>query len=249
MEHYDESLSVESLLSAFGLSRLEAGMYCVLLQEGALNGYEMAKKAGISRSNAYTALSSLVDKGAAWLMEGSPTRYTPVSPQEFMDNCLNKTKRARDLLLTLLPTRQQVHGGYITIRSSSHILDRLRHMIQETRERLYLEIDRDLLLSLIDDLAALCGQGKRLVLITQLDTEAQRSCALQLPGAEIHTRERADGMLRAISDSSLVLAGDSPRSDLSTCVFSDERNLVDLVKNALKNELTLAELGQNRSES
>ena len=45
------------LLMSFGLTRQEARVYVLLLGEGALSGYEAAKRLGISRSNAYAALA------------------------------------------------------------------------------------------------------------------------------------------------------------------------------------------------
>ena len=47
------------LLMSFGLTRQEARVYVLLLGEGALSGYEAAKRLGISRSNAYAALAGL----------------------------------------------------------------------------------------------------------------------------------------------------------------------------------------------
>ena len=47
------------LLMSFGLTRQEARVYILLLGEGALSGYEAAKRLGISRSNAYAALAGL----------------------------------------------------------------------------------------------------------------------------------------------------------------------------------------------
>ena len=40
-----------------------------LLAEGRLTGYEATKLTGISRSNTYTALAGLVEKGAAYVLE------------------------------------------------------------------------------------------------------------------------------------------------------------------------------------
>ena len=66
-------------LTDFGLSRQEALVYRELLSGGKQSGYEIAKAAGISRSNAYTCLAALVEKGAAYLGEESAKRYIPVS--------------------------------------------------------------------------------------------------------------------------------------------------------------------------
>lgn len=64
-------------LTNFNLTKQEATLYVLLLKSGQMTGYEAAKQTGISRSNTYTALAGLVDKGAAYVLEeGKVTRYT-----------------------------------------------------------------------------------------------------------------------------------------------------------------------------
>ena len=128
------------LLTKFGLTRQEASVYLSLLADGDLNGYEVAKTLGISRSNAYTALAGLVDKGAAWLIEGSVTRYTAVPGVEFCDNRLRALAQSRDRLLSTLPQRRTETGSYVTIKGANQILDRLYHLLIGVRERVYLAL-------------------------------------------------------------------------------------------------------------
>ena len=76
-------MEITERLMHFNLTRQEATLYLLLLKAGRLTGYEAAKQTGISRSNTYTALAGLVEKGAAYIMEeGKVTRYTPVAPEE-----------------------------------------------------------------------------------------------------------------------------------------------------------------------
>ena len=56
-------------LTNFNLTKQEATLYVLLLKSGQMTGYEAAKQTGISRSNTYTALAGLVDKGAAYVHE------------------------------------------------------------------------------------------------------------------------------------------------------------------------------------
>ena len=71
-------MEITERLMHFNLTRQEATLYLLLLKAGRLTGYEAAKQTGISRSNTYTALAGLVEKGAAYIMEeGKVTRYTP----------------------------------------------------------------------------------------------------------------------------------------------------------------------------
>lgn len=235
-----------SLLGEFGLTRQESSVYLSLLTEGPLNGYEAAKAVGISRSNAYTALASLVDKGAAWTVEGSPTRYTPVPVEEFTDNRLHRLKGCRASLLASIPARKERSGNYVTIRGREQILDRIRHLILEAEERLYLAMDSGLVGRYLEELSRFSGAGKKLVVVTASSALSGGELAKALPGAELHGTEREPAQVRAIADSRYALTGDYPERDDSSCLFSDERNLVELFKSALKNEILLADLGSQK---
>ena len=117
MEHQD----VIEKLTEFGLTRQEASIYLCLYQNGDLNGYEAAKHTGISRSNVYSALAGLVEKGAAYLIEGASSKYTAVPVQEF---CTNKIRNLQELAENLekeIPEARITTDGYITIEGYRHI--------------------------------------------------------------------------------------------------------------------------------
>ncbi len=240
----ESSNDILSLLVDFGLTRQEGAVYLSLVTEGALNGYEIAKSLGISRSNAYTALSSLVDKGAAWTVDGTPTRYTAVPAEEFTDNALRRLASSRMRLLASIPEKKERAGGYITIRGKAQILDRLRHLILGTEERLYLALDSRILDLYREEISSVARAGKRLVIISSRAGLESRSLADAFSGAEIHGTATEPGQIRAIADSRYVMTGDVPEGDSAACLFSDERNLVELFKSALRNEITLADLGE-----
>ena len=77
-------------LQHFGLGRQEAVVYQKLLIQGKCTGYEIAKETGISRSNVYSALAALVEKGAAYLVEESAKRYIPGNLEEFGAKALRR---------------------------------------------------------------------------------------------------------------------------------------------------------------
>ena len=76
-QRMDESREIEYLMH-FGLSRQEALIYRKLLEGGKKTGYEIARDTGISRSNAYASLAAMVEKGAAYLVEGDAKTKTIV---------------------------------------------------------------------------------------------------------------------------------------------------------------------------
>ena len=106
----------------FGLTRQEANLYLTLLSHGEMSGYEAAKLTGISRSNTYTALAGLVDKGAAYIMEETAVRYMAVPFAEFSDNIIRRLRMKQESLLPRLPQKQEQTQGYITIRGEQQII-------------------------------------------------------------------------------------------------------------------------------
>ena len=82
-----QSLLIENLTS-FNLTRQEATIYVALLTHGQMTGYEVAKETGVARSNVYSALQSLVEKGALYLIEGETTKYLPVEINLFLQNLI-----------------------------------------------------------------------------------------------------------------------------------------------------------------
>ena len=81
----EENMVLDKLM-LFGLTRQEAVIYLCLFQNGGMTGYEVSKQTGISRSNVYSGLSGLADKGAAYLEEGNTSKYTALPIEEFCEN-------------------------------------------------------------------------------------------------------------------------------------------------------------------
>jgi sugar-specific transcriptional regulator TrmB len=69
---------IVALLQQLGFSEYEARAYTALLQRSPLNGYELAKAAGLPRANVYAVLQKLEERNAVGRQE-SPTgvRYAP----------------------------------------------------------------------------------------------------------------------------------------------------------------------------
>ena len=222
-------------LTNFNLTKQEATLYVLLLKAGQLTGYEAAKQTGISRSNTYTALAGLVDKGAAYVLEeGKVTRYTPVAASEF---CTNKIRRLEEIKKDIL---QQVPGlsndaeGYITIKGAQEIMNKLRNTVMQARARIYISANNRVLELLRTELAEAVGRGLKVVIICDKK--------FSLPGAICYHTAKQNEQIRLIADSHTVLTGDLQDGEDSTCLYSCKSNLVDLFKEALKNEIALIQL-------
>lgn len=225
-------------LGRFGLSRQEAGLYLTLLSEGELSGYEAAKHAGLSRSNAYAGLASLVAQGAAYLVDGTVPRYSALPPHEFFEHRLRSLRDAAELLLPALPRRRQAPEGYLTVTGNQAVSDRMKTMVEGATLRLYFSLESSLLTPLIPSLVAAASRGVKITALTD--------ARLELPGLVLHPTNPPVGQIRLIVDSTEVLTGDWDVSGGASCLYSRRPALVDLFKQALGNEIRLLELGETR---
>lgn len=230
----DTLMDIIEKLTQFGLTRHEAAIYLTLLSEGDLNGYEVAKATGIARSNAYTSLASLVEKGGAFVMEEATIRYTPVPIEEFCENKIRKLQESRNELIKTIPKRRAMVEGYITIKGENNILNKLRNMILEANERVYLSVSSKIRDTILLDIKNAMVKGIKMVIIT--------NGPFDLEGATIHITEEPLEQIRLIADSANVLTGDINNGEHSTCLYSQKKNLIDLFKDSMKNEIKLIEI-------
>ena len=222
-------------LTHFNLTKQEATLYVLLLKEGYLTGYEAAKQTGISRSNTYTALAGLVDKGAAYVLEeGKVTRYTPVPPEEFCSNKIDRLKEIKDKVLSQLPALKNDAEGYITIKGELEIINKLKNTVRQAEARIYVSANRRVMELLRKELLDALARGLKVVIISDEK--------FTLPGAICYGTDKQTEQIRLIADSQTVVTGDLEDDENSTCLYSCKRNLVDLFKEALQNEIKLIQI-------
>lgn len=218
------------ILTEFSLTRQEASIYATLLNHGDMTGYEVAKDTGFSRSNVYAALNALVEKGAAYLVEGEATKYRPVEIKTFTSNKISELKKSAEYLEKHGPQKVIAADGYITIVGAKNIRNKMREMIEKTELRLYLMAPAQIVKDFEEDLKRLISEGKKIVLLTQ---------DYSVKGAKVYNTKVDEGQIRFITDSAYVLTGELTDDEHNTCLYSGQKNLVEVMKEALKDKITL----------
>ena len=218
------------VLTEFSLTRQEASIYAALLNHGDMTGYEVAKDTGFSRSNVYAALMALTEKGAAYLVQGESTKFRPVELKQFTQNKINELTKQATWLEKHGPQKVVSCEGYITIVGARNIRNKIREMLNKTELRLYMMAPANVLEEFKTDLCELVAAGKKVVLLTK---------DFKLTGAKIYDTKPDDGQLRFISDSAYVLTGQLTGDEHDTCLYSGQKNLVEVMKEALKDRITL----------
>lgn len=223
-------------LVQFGLTRQEANIYLCLLRSKDLSGYEVSKLTGISRSNVYSALASLVEEGAAYLLEGETNKYTAVAIEDFCENRIRRLTALKQELVAQIPQIGDSSAGYITISSHRHIMDKIYNMLEHVAYRVYLSMPTEYLEQFRDHLEQLAADGKKVVLlVSDLPSEA-------IKGSIVYQTDKQDRQLRLIVDSSYVLTGEMNGDATDSCLYCGQKNFVNVFKDSLRNEIKLIQL-------
>jgi len=204
-----------ALLQQLGFGGYEARAYIALLQRNPLNGYELAKASGVPRSNIYTVLQKLEERGAVVRLEmPSGARYTPVPPQELMVQLGNRFQQTLDAMqrsLETLPT--PVEPAYVwNLQGHTMLLEHAHTLVDAVSERLLVAIARPEAAALTEPLAQAEARGVEMTTLC-LDTcteecgncrgqicrhcvaldEAPRWLVLVVDGTEVLAGERGAG--------------------------------------------------------
>ncbi|MCD1259602.1 HTH domain-containing protein [Paenibacillus athensensis] len=121
-------------LKNLGFTELEAKCLHVLLETGAMTGYEIAKRLGVSRSNVYVALQKLVEKGVALASKGEPTHYQSVPIEEIGDRVEAELQASIRFVKEHLPKRDAMRTEYFSVEGDQKVLERIRAELRQTRE-------------------------------------------------------------------------------------------------------------------
>ncbi len=228
-----------AMLGAFGLTSQEAKVYIALHGCDFATGYELAKVAGISRSNAYAALSGLVDKGAAVLIEGKPVQYRAVAAEEFCANSIRRMQKMKKELQERLVLVDESESQYVTIKGNRNITAKIETILEHVKQRVYIAMPSRQLALFTPAIESLTARNCKVVIVSDQNANVQ--------GATVyHGETDADG-LRIIADSTVCLTGDLDESNDCTCLYSCKKNLASLIKHSIKNEITLISLSHNHT--
>ena len=233
-----EENKVLSCLVQFGLTRQEANIYLCLYQNGELTGYEVAKLTGISRSNVYSALAGLTDKGAAYLEQGASSKYVAVPIEEFCENKIRGLEKEKEYLIRNIPAMKEQEIGYITIEGYKNIWDKVIHMVRNAEKRIYISASYQMIDQLKEELSDVIHRKIKLVILSDKMPMADEL----RQGSVIYQCENRENNIRLIIDSAYVLTGDIMGTSADTCLYSAQKNFVNVFKEAMSNEIKLIEI-------
>lgn len=132
---------IEHLMS-LGLTEIESRCYIALYEKPHQSGYEVAKTIGVSRSNVYASLASLVQKGASVVSEEGKTRYYSAVPiKDLLAKLRMEFKQSSRYLRKELGKTQQAPYEFTNAYGHDNVIQVLRRTLGSAEHEILAEID------------------------------------------------------------------------------------------------------------
>lgn len=232
------------MLQKLGFTEYEARAYLALLDGGDLNGYEIAKAAGIPRANVYAVAAKLLQRGAAQRLQSTAgQRYAAVPPERLLSRIETGHKRLLSAARTALAQRPQpqLPTAVFTLRDDE-LLTQARQCIDACEQDLLIALQPAGAAQLAD---ALRHAHERGVAITTLCMEL---CAAECDGCQgdiyRYQMAPADALhwLVLVADQRSALIGQLSATSIEG-VVTEHPLVVELTAAYIKQSLALATLG------
>jgi hypothetical protein len=136
------------------------------------------------------------------------------------------------------PKQKKEIDDYITIKTDRHIIDKMKNLVESTKERLYISANSQIINLVINEMNKIKHKNIKIVLITD--------DLLEFEGFTQFLGDKIKNQIRLIIDSKEVLTGSICEGDYSACLYSKNINLVNLIKESIKNEIKIIELTSDK---
>lgn len=149
-------------LLKIGFTLNEAKVYVTLIQNKAMNGYEIAKLSGVSRSIVYDVINRLVEKGFVIKSDGLTNYYHALDYEKVLklieEEKTNNLKIAESRL-KLISKKVQDSEFIFNIKGFAKSIEKAKELIQTAKNEISLSIWEKEFVLIYDDLVAAIARG------------------------------------------------------------------------------------------
>jgi HTH-type transcriptional regulator, sugar sensing transcriptional regulator len=236
-------------LNTLGFTKYEAVAYLLLLEHQPATAYEISKRGALTKGNTYTALESLVAKGAAQPVSHDPVRYAAVAPETlFRRLSRSMTELCRDLTGALTTQRRQTTEHVWTLEGEQRIEDRIVDMLDRAKRQIWIKGPDHRLTHYLPAIRSAIARGVK-VLVILFGDERGRDALKLGARAKVYLHEGSGHML-AVGASQFVVSIDFAEAlvadfgDLPHGVYTRSDSVVFMAETMIRHEVYLAEIMQ-----
>jgi len=182
-------------LEGLGFTGLEATTYIHLLRTSPATGYRVAKEMGRTFSTTYRVLESLEHKGAVILDDGETKLYRAVPTPDLVQQMKSRlAERGAQLVEASrdLPT-SELDDRIYRLKTPGQVFEKARVLLQESRERVLIEISPEPLAELRSSIEQTAARGVDVTArLYGPGTIANVRCVQSEHGRELHGYRRPE---------------------------------------------------------
>ncbi len=237
--------NVQELLQQLGFGEYEARAYIALLQHQPLNGYELAKVSGLPRANVYSVLQKLEERGAVVRLDTPDSiRYSPVPPDELIQNLGNRYKTIQDEAQRQLNdiTRPPEPEYVWNIQGYAAALEHMQTLINASQMQALVAVWPQEAQALLPSLADAEARGVNIITLCMAACADECGfCRGRIYRYRV-TPEQRHRWLILVLDSTEMLAGEFGPEEQAAAVRTRQKLLVDLAEGYIRRSIALAVL-------
>ncbi|MVQ33598.1 HTH domain-containing protein [Paenibacillus sp. MAH-34] len=232
-------------LKNLGFTDLEAKCLHVLAESGTQTGYEIAKQLGVSRSNVYSALQKLAEKGAVLTSHGEPTHYQSVPIEEIGDRVEAELQASIRYVKEHMPKQGAHRSEYFSLEGDTKVLDRIRTELRKAKEEVLCDLWAQEAQLLKEELRKVPAQGVRL-LVSAIGDAALPSSVQQFSHKRDATwNERNGRKFTLLIDRKLAIVGTRGGDEPTLAMLTEHPAMVELLLNSFWRDVVIHELQQD----
>ncbi len=242
-------VDLQTSLQQLGFTDNEARAYLALSQSYPATAYEIAKRSGLPRPNAYGVLRSLEAKGAIQAVNESPVRYAPLDPDDYFGNHAQKTRSLCDSVAQGIAAQAQPNDNTFMwfYEGADAIHRKTSDLIEEAEDSVWIKGPESLIGPLLPLLHAACERGVQVIIIgfgRNIDALKVHPRMTVLPheGDASVSRGATEVMLTMTTDFGGVLIANYAPGLAPTASYARNRSIVYVVQTLLLHEIYLAEM-------
>lgn len=236
-------------LNTLGFTKYEAIAYLLLLEHQPATAYEISKRGALTKGNTYTALESLVAKGAAQPVSNNPLRYAAVAPRAlFRRLSRSMSDLCQQLVGSLTNHRQQTTEHVWTLEGEHNIDNRIVDMVDRAKRQIWIKGPDHRLAHYLGAVRKAATRGVQ-VLVILFGDERSRSELKLAPRAKVYLHEGSGHML-AVGARQFVITTDFSEAlvayfdEPARGVYTRSDSVVFMAETMIRHEVYLAEIMQ-----
>lgn len=239
-------------LQKFNFNKMEAQVYVTIVKYAGLNGSQISKLLNSNRGSVYSALNSLYERGAIFLLPGETNVYQAQKPDVFIEilkeKYIKEFSQTADLLKEEFSNFDEVQVSeeqYFNIKGHHNFIIKVKEMLFMAEEEVYLNTNYPLK-EFKEEILELAERNVRIILFSEekLDIGGLK---VEFYSLEREEKESNKTMMLVIdSKRALIASGKQGGEFLDT--FTDNPLMVEIVAEHIHYDIFLLNLVKQHGE-